>query len=117
MTHAYKLGRYAALIKLGTEAGPIAYAPRDGHEHEPVAENNLQQILLEMSREPAVTGEESGIGMPSPSKVGSLNDGGYSQGTGVYGVGGYDADINKVDRDDRKRNNIERIGNTTSIWE
>ena len=109
LQHAYYLGQAAALQKLGTEAGPIAYADRDGAEHDPVAQNNLQQILLEMSREPAVTGEESGVGMPSPSKVGSLNDGGYAtSGSGVYSNGGYDADIDKVDRDQRKRNNIDR---------
>jgi hypothetical protein len=107
LKHAYYAGHVAALSKLGTEAGPIAYSPRDGADHNPVSENNLQQILLEMNREPAVTGDESGIGMPSPSKTGSLNDGGYAaSGTGIYSTGG--TDLDRSDRDYRKRNNIER---------
>ena len=105
MPAAYALGVRAALSKLGTEAGPIAYSPRFTRDRDDLDEDNLQYIWAETDREPFVTGDESAIGMPSPGgavKNAGLNDGGFSEfSSGVYGSGGVDADRKRVDKDQR----------------
>ena len=111
---AYHCGVEPALVKLGTAAGPIAYAPRDTQENHTLSDKNMQLAWLGADREPAVTGEESGIGMPSPGKEASwkragLGDGGYAAfSNGEYGSGSVDANRVLPDREQRLSNNIDR---------
>lgn len=108
LKYAYHLGARLALRKLGTEAGPIAYAP--SADRSTISDKNMQLTWLDADREPATTGEESGIGMPSaPPKTAGMADGGYSQfSDGEYGSGSVDANKDKVDAEQRKSNSVDR---------
>jgi len=109
--HAYALGTRSALNKLGTEAGPIAYAPRFTRDRDELDEDKLVGIWAENDREPFVTGDESAVGMPSPGsavKNAGMNDAGFAQfSDGVYGNGGADADRTRVDRNLRLSSAIQ----------
>jgi len=111
---AYTIGQLNARAKVGTAAGPIAYAPRNTEENHTLSDKNMQLAWLGADREPATTGEESGIGMPSPGKEASykragMSDGGYAAfSNGEYGAGGQDADRLRVDSDYRKSDAVRR---------
>lgn len=107
MSSYYTHGRKVALLKLGMEAGPAPYAPTDVRDST-FADNKKQLLWKNMDDEPFMTGEESGIGMPSPSKEASENDGGYGDPSGPYGAGAYDANADKVDRDQRNSDSVAR---------
>ena len=64
-TIAYTYGCELALIKLGTEAGPIAHALRSERAEFDFSQDKSEGLWREMDEEPAVTGEESALGMPS----------------------------------------------------
>jgi len=111
---AYVSGLNAARTKVGAVAGPIAYAPRDQQENHTLSDKNMQLAWLDADRKPSVTGEESGIGMPSPGKeashkLGGMSDGGYSAfSNGEYGSGSQDADRLRADSDYRKSDAARR---------
>lgn len=86
--------------KLGMEAGAVPYVSTKNRDTD-FAANMKQDIWKNFDDRAFSTGEESGIGMPSPAKVASENDGGYGDPTGGYSVGGFDANQNLVDRDKR----------------
>jgi len=107
MSSYYTHGCHVALTKLGMEAGPAPYAPTDVRDST-FADNKKQLLWKNMDDEAFMTGEESGIGMPSPSKEASENDGGYGDPSGPYGAGSYDANADKVDRDQRNSDSVAR---------
>lgn len=107
MSSYYTHGCRVALIKLGMEAGPAPYASTDVRDST-FADNKKQLLWKNMDDEAFMTGEESGIGMPSPSKEASENDGGYGDPSGPYGAGAYDANTDKVDRDQRNSDSVAR---------
>ncbi len=96
----YQYGCLAALQKLGMEAGPVPYVATTGRDTDYNA-NMKQDIWKSMDDETFTTGEESGQGMPSPSKTANENDGAYGTAQGTYDVGGFDANRLLVDRDKR----------------
>lgn len=85
---AYLSGSNYALIKLGTVAGPIAHAQRESANEFDFAQNKSEDLWKEMDEEPAMTGEESGVGMPSAGGINKTSeDKDYTPGL-VGGVGG-----------------------------
>lgn len=96
----YQYGRLQALVKLGMDAGIVPYVRSEARDS-PVFDNKAQLLWKSVDNEPFVTGEESGVGMPSPAKTGSENDGGYGDAMGSYGVGGLDAQQALPDRNYR----------------
>lgn len=107
MTVYYAHGRQHALVKLGMDAGPAPYAATETRDSS-FSDNKKQLLWKSMDDEPFMTGEESGVGMPSPSKEASENDGGYGEPSGPYGAGAYDANADKVDRDQRNSDSVAR---------
>lgn len=118
---AYIAGASHALSKLGTEAGPIAYSPRFTRERDELDEDKMVQLWAENDREPFVTGDESGIGMPSPgsaAKTAGLDDAGFSQfSSGIYGNGGADANRLKVDKDHRRQADIQNAFDSNEAYD
>lgn len=103
----YQYGCLRALEKLGMEAGPVAYATTESRDSS-FADNRKQELWKSVDDEPFATGEESSIGMPSPSKVATENDGAYGAPEGSYGVGGQDANSVLPDRLQRRLDSISR---------
>lgn len=62
---AYSSGCQTATTKLGTVAGPIAHAARVSRNEFDFSQDKADDLWREIDSEPAVTGEESGLGMPS----------------------------------------------------
>jgi hypothetical protein len=119
LRYAYYLGQKQAQHKLGTAAGPIAYAPRTTRERDELSEDKMVQLWAENDREPFVTGDESGIGMPSSgAKNAGLNDGGMSEfSNGIYGSGSGDANLLKVDKDLRRQVDIQNAFDSNEAYD
>lgn len=96
----YEFGRYYLLSKLGMEAGIVPYVATKERDSS-FSENKKQDFWKNFDDQAFVTGEESGVGMPSPSKVATENDGAYGAPSGSYGVGGLDANQALPDRSKR----------------
>jgi len=67
---AYSCGCQAVTNKLGTVAGPIGHATRESRNEFDFSQDKAEDLWREMDQEPAVTGEESGLGMPSAGGIG-----------------------------------------------
>jgi hypothetical protein len=97
----YEFGRLRALVKIGmvSDVGPIAYASSRSRDSDLGVENKKQDFWKSIDDEPSITGNESGIGMPSAPKTGS--ELGYGSSVGTYDIGGSDANQHLSDRDKR----------------
>jgi len=97
----YEYGRLRALMKIGmtSDVGPISYAPSQFRNSDLGVENKKQDFWKSIDDEPSVTGNESGIGMPSAPKTGS--ELGYGSSVGTYDIGGSDANQHLPDRNKR----------------
>jgi len=91
----YEYGRLRALMKIGmtSDVGPISYAPSQFRNSDLGVENKKQDFWKSIDDEPSVTGNESGIGMPSPAKTGSVR---APTKLGSFGIG-YSRPINQDD--------------------
>lgn len=107
MSHYYEYGQRIALVKLGMEAGIAPYAPTDVRDSS-YADNKKQLLWKNVDDTAFVTGDESGAGMPSPSKEASENDSGYGDANSVYAIGSYDANKDMPDHAQRTRDNVSR---------
>lgn len=110
----YQYGRLQALVKLGMPAGVVPYAAAES-DNSSMFDNKKQLLWKSVDDEPFVTGEESGIGMPSPAKTGSENDGGYGEPSGAYGAGGRDANQDLPDRDYRNQDATRQAFETNRL--
>jgi hypothetical protein len=114
MSIYYNYGRDIARMKLGMEAGVVPYAPSDSRDSS-YSDNKKQLLWKNTDDEPFVTGDESGVGMPSPNKEASENDGGYGQGDGPYAAGSFDANREYPDHEQRNRDSIARAFETNRL--
>ena len=112
----YQYGRLQALVKLGMDAGVVPYVRSEARDS-PVFDNKAQLLWKSVDDEPFVTGEESGVGMPSPAKTGSENDGGYGDAMGSYGVGGLDAQQDLPDRNYRNEDAMRQAFETNRLMD
>lgn len=104
----YEYGCLRALIKIGMAAdvGAIPYASTPTKNSDLGSENNRQALWKSVDEEPVVTGNESGLGMPSAPKTGA--ELGYSNNhTGTYAIGGSDASQDLPDRNKRLSDAIQ----------
>jgi hypothetical protein len=98
ITYSYEQGCDLALRKLGTVAGPIAYAERENRNEFDFSQDKAEDLWREMDQEPSVTGEESGLGMPSAGGIGKSAADDYAASSGdVYGS--FDHNASKPQKD------------------
>lgn len=90
---AQQQGLLLIMQKLGMVA-PKTHAPRTAREVVNFSAHKMPELWREIDAEPAITGEESSLGMTSAggvNKNGALEDGGYGDAEGPYAVGSFDA--------------------------
>lgn len=114
--HDYRYGQFVCLVKLGM-VGAIDYKQTENRTPGLGAARNSESVWRNFDTRSATTGDESSSTIPAEIKTGTENDLGYGSAEGAFGIGGYDADKDRIDVDQRIQDAIRQAFESNRLYD